>query len=209
VAAAALVVPATLAATTAPAGADVANSAVFTSKATFVEVARIMVNVTIAATGDPGTPAPTLTPTGLPAWLHFATSSKHPGTAHLSGNPPDGVIGAVSFTVSATNGSGPATEQVVTLDILGFQTAAGGTFTVGQPGSWTVAVPDSLSAAGVALTTPRVPPHLAGLTFVDNGDGTATLSGTPLPGDRTSKLHVQAGLGSRATARNFVITVAG
>lgn len=183
--------------------ADSPNTATFTSPATFVAVARKMINAEVTTSGSP---APVLTQTGKPTWLHFTLgSARSPGTAHLSGNPPAGIIGAVSFTVSATNGSGTPTDQVVTLDILGFTTTNGGSFTIGQPGSFTVTVPSSLS--GVSMSAPVIPPRLAGLVFIDNGDGTGTLSGTPLAGDKSTSLRVNASLGGRTVSQTFRIAI--
>ena len=85
--------------------------------------------------------------------------------------------------------------------------AAGVTFTAGQAGSFTVTTTGfpsvSISAGGGVL-----PP---GVSFTDNGDGTATLSGTPAAGTGGSyKLTLTASNGvPPAATQAFTLTVIG
>ncbi len=78
------------------------------------------------------------------------------------------------------------------------------TFTVGTPGTFTV------TATGTP--TPKFTPDgswPSGVTFTDNGDGTATLSGTPAPGTKGPyKVTIKAhnGVGQDQT-QNFTLTV--
>lgn len=108
----------------------------------------------------PGASSPAINaiPTGTAGLCDGTIATDQRGTARPQGAACD--IGAVEAEVSAPTVAGP-TNPV---------------FTVGTAGSFTyttTGVPTAdLSATG-ALP--------AGLTFVDNGDGTATLSGTPGP----------------------------
>ena len=63
------------------------------------------------------------------------------------------------------------------VDALTFASATSTTFTAGSPGTFTVTtVGNPAATISLAGTLP------AGVTFVDNGDGTGTLSGTPAAG---------------------------
>ena len=107
---------------------------------------------------------------------------------------------------SEFNSSASAGESHTVNEGPAITSANSTTFTVGSAGTFTVTtsgypVP-SLSESG-ALPT--------GVTFVDNGDGTATLSGTPNPG--TAGMYpliftASNGIGSDAT-QNFTLTIIG
>jgi hypothetical protein len=98
----------------------------------------------------------------------------------LSGTPGPGTAGTYPMMVTASVGSFPGGGQSFTLNVLGPPTIASATtvtFSVGQPGKFVV------KGAGVpapALTEIGGLP--AGITFTDNGNGTATVAGTPGPG---------------------------
>ena len=124
-----------------------------------------------------GTPTPTLSdgvPT-LPPGVTFTDNGD--GTATIAGTPAAGSGGPYPFTITATNGVSPAATQAFTLTVNqapGITSSAGTTFTVGQAGTFTVTtsgVPNSTLSETGALPS--------GVTFKDNGDGTATLAGTP------------------------------
>ena len=57
-----------------------------------------------------GTPAPTLSQSGLPAWLTLQNNGD--GTATLAGTPPPGSAGNTAATVTATNAAGSAAQQL-------------------------------------------------------------------------------------------------
>jgi hypothetical protein len=99
------------------------------------------------------------------------------GTATLSGTPDTGTAGTYPITINATNGVNPPAQQSFTLQVdqvPGMLSGNSDTFTVGSHGSFSVTTTGTpapaLSEVG-ALPNP--------VTFHDNGDGTATLSGTP------------------------------
>ena len=128
-----------------------------------------------------GFPTATLSESGaLPSGLTFVDNGD--GTAALTGKPAAGSGGVYHLTVTAANGVGAAASQDFTLTVASpsssasptINGAASTTFQAGQKGSFLVVATGSptptFSETGV------LPP---GVTFVDNGNGTATLAGTP------------------------------
>jgi hypothetical protein len=153
-----------------------------------------------------GNPTASLSENGaLPSGVTLTDNGN--GTATLAGTPAAGTGGSYPITINASNGVTPAGSQSFTLTVDGAPTitsASATTFTVGSAGTFTVtssANPTaSLSESG-ALPT--------GVTFVDNGDGTGTLSGTPAPGTSgTYNFTVGASNGfSPAASQSFTLTV--
>ncbi len=111
-----------------------------------------------------------LTETGaLPSGLTFVDNGG--GTATLSGTPAAGLGGTYALTITAANGVTPDATQNFTLTVdqaPAITSADTTTFTAGTAGTFTVTTTGfpnpALSETG-ALPT--------GVTFVDNGDGTA------------------------------------
>jgi len=130
---------------------------------------------TVTATGQP---TPTLTEIGtLPGGLSFTDNGN--GTATLAGAPVGGSGGVYRVTVVANNSGGSAFQTLtITVDEpAGLSGPSSATFTVGQPGSFTV------TATGYPVPSMSEVGSLpSGLSFTDNGNGTATISGTPAPG---------------------------
>ena len=110
---------------------------------------------------------------------------------HHLGDPGGGTEGAYPITVTASTSPPPApfkpdatAIETVEKDISvhvdqapQFTSATTASFTKGVHGSFTVSTTGSFPLP-VKFTTGTAFP-LAGLTFVDNGNGTATISGTP------------------------------
>jgi len=153
-----------------------------------------------------GAPTPAVSETGpLPTGVTFVDNGD--GTATLSGTPAAGTRGTYTLSITASNGVGADATQTFTLTVNAapaitsanattFTEQVAGTFTVSSNGAPTPAV----SETG---------PLPTGVTFVDNGDGTATLAGTPAVGTRgTYTLTITAanGVGSDAT-QSFTLTV--
>jgi hypothetical protein len=155
---------------------------------------------TVTATGFP---APTLSQTGaLPSGVTFNAS-----TGVLSGTPGDGTGGAYPIAFTASNGVGSDVTENFTLTVNQAPAITSGnstTFTVGTAGSFTV------TATGFPTPTPSETGTLpSGVSFTDNGNGTATLGGTPAAGSGgTYSLSLTAhnGIGSDAT-QPFTLTV--
>ncbi|HTW22945.1 MAG TPA: LamG-like jellyroll fold domain-containing protein, partial [Candidatus Baltobacteraceae bacterium] len=156
-----------------------------------------------------GTPTPTLSESGaLPSGVTFTNNGN--GTATLAGTPASGTGGSYPLTITATNGVGSPATQSFTLTVSqtnqapAITSANNTTFTVGGAGTFTVTTTGS--PAPTLTETGSLP---SGVTFVSNGNGTATLSGTPASGtNATYPLTVTAtnGVGSPAT-QSFTLTV--
>jgi hypothetical protein len=173
-------------------------------------------NATTFAVGQAGTftvtttgfPTPTITRGGvaLPGGVTFVDNGN--GTGTLSGTPDPGTAGVYAISFTASNGVGLNVVQNFTLTVSqgpAITSANATTFTVGQAGTFTVTTTGSptptITRGGVALP--------AGVTFVDNGNGTGTLSGTPDPGTAgvyAITFTASNGVGSNAV-QNFTLTV--
>ena len=116
--------------------------------------------------------------------------------------------GNIAFTTndpSNANFSVPISGVVKSANVaLAITSAAGATFTAGSAGSFTIST-TGLPVA--ALSESGSLPN--GVTFIDNGDGSATLSGTPAAGSAgVYDLIIDAGNGvSPDATQDFVLTV--
>jgi large repetitive protein len=171
-------------------------------------------NATTFTIGQPGSftvttigrPAATLTLTGtLPSGVTFTDHGD--GTATLGGTPAAGSGGTYVLTITAANGVGANAVQSFTLTVNQPPAITSGnttTFTIGEAGSFTVTT-DGFPAPALSATG-ALP---AGVTFTDNGNGTATLSGTPASGTAGSyplTITASNGVGVDAT-QNFTLVV--
>jgi Putative Ig domain/Immunoglobulin domain/Immunoglobulin I-set domain len=156
-----------------------------------------------------GSPKPTLSYEGTPpSGMTFVDNGD--GTATLAGTPALGTEGSYPFTFTAANGVVPNAIQNFTLTVVpgtapAITSANTTTFTVGSAGSFTV------TATGPPTPTLSFVGTLPdGLTFVDNGNGTATLAGTPAAGTQSSyTLTITAANGVLPNATQvFTLTVA-
>jgi hypothetical protein len=145
--------------------------------------------------------------------LSESTTDKLPGgvtfdasTGVLSGTPAAGSGGTYLLHFTATNGSGTATQTfTLTVSEAPKITSAKSTaFTVGTQGTFTIM---AIGFPAPALSESGALP--AGVTFVDNHDGTATLSGTPKPGSAgTYILQIKAhNSGGGDDTQTFTLTV--
>lgn len=153
-----------------------------------------------------GTPDPVLTETGtLPGGVTFVDNGD--GTATLAGTPAAGTGGVYAISIMADNGVSPAATQAFSLtvnqapavtssDSTSFIAGTAGTFTVTTSGYPTSTLTETGSLPG-------------GVTFVDNGDGTATLAGTPAAGTGgVYAISIMADNGvSPAATQAFTLTV--
>jgi len=153
-----------------------------------------------------GSPLPTISTSGpLPSWVTFMPGPKPGRPAKLGGKVPADAGGTYSVVVLGSNSTGLPTALVVTIEVLGFTSAASASFTGNQPGSFTVAT--SHTPADPVLAVSGLP---TGLTFVDNGDGTGTIAGTPAAATKshTYHVHVTATSGSVTAHQTVALTVA-
>ena len=194
---------------TVTAAATVSRAPVITSANAAAFTAGKAGNFMVTATGRP---TPKISETGtLPAGVTFEDSTD--GVAWLSGTPGPGTGGTYRLTITAANGVLPDAIQSFTLTVTATATvsrapaitsASTASFTAGTAGAFTV------TATG--RPTPKISETgtlPAGVTFVDNGDGTATLSGTPGPGTAAAyRLTITAANGVLPDAtQSFTLTV--
>jgi hypothetical protein len=179
------------------------NSATITSASSVQIAADKKVNFTVTTGGHP---AATVTAPGLPAWLTLTpgTGGKA-GTAKLTGVGPV-VGGNYTFTIHATNGYGPDTLQSFTVHVLAISSLASASFTKSGPVTQSFTITTTGVATGVSLSA-TLGGNLAGLTFHDIGNGTATISGQPSAGDRTHLVTVTALAGAARTTQRLAIGI--
>lgn len=141
----------------------------------------------------------------LPSGLTFIDNAD--GTATIAGAPLGGRGGIHSVTVSASNASGLTTEQILTLTVtepVGITSESTATFIHGVSDSFTVTTSGGFPAAATLSVTGALPD---GLAFVDNGDGTATLSGAATMTPGTVSVVVTSSNGVTDAAQTLVIGV--
>ena len=155
-----------------------------------------------------GVPTATLTLTGTqPTWLSFIDNTD--GTATLTGIPDPGSNPSYPFTITATNGVAPDAMQSFTLFVVNpppaITSADNATFVVGTFGTFTVRTSPPVPSATVTFTG-TLP---TGISFVPNGDGTATVSGTAAAASEGSyPINISASNGTLPDAmQTFTITV--
>lgn len=155
-----------------------------------------------------GFPVPSISSTGaLPGGVTLVDNGD--GTATLSGAPDGGAGGSYSLGITATNGVGAPASQVFVLAVEEAATitsAAATTFLVGVAGSFTVTTGGVPAVASIVQGGAPLP---TSVTFVDNGDGTGTLSGTPdagTGGTYAVTFTASNGVGAPAV-QSFVLTI--
>ena len=105
------------------------------------------------------------------------------GVGTLTGTPTAGAGNyPIYLTAEGTKGTG---EQTLSLDVDAFTSAAKTTFTSGQANTFTVSAIGGAPGEPVEFTVNQAQLP-AGVTFTDNGDQTATLSGTPSVATKTT-----------------------
>ncbi len=157
-----------------------------------------------------GNPAASITESGaLPSGVSLTDNGD--GTATLAGTPASGTSGSYPLTITAANGVSPDATQSFTLTVSPATAApvitSGGaaTFAAGRSGSFTVTATGLPVPALSATSSPALP---SGVSFTDNGDGTATLTGSPPPGSQgTYLLTIKAASSSGTASQSFLLTV--
>src|SRR5207248_2608956 len=154
-------------------------------------------------------PTPTLSETGtLPSGVTFVDN--HNGTGTLSGTPASGTAGTYSITFTASNNVGTPATQAFTVTVnnpsaaSAITSASSTTFTVGATGTFSVTTTGTPTPT---LTETGTLP--SGVTFVDNHNGTGTLSGIPASGTAgTYSITFTANNGvGTPTTQTFTVTV--
>lgn len=148
------------------------------------------------------------TPATLPSGVTLSSGGL------LSGTPAANTGGTYTVCVVATNGVSPNATQKFTLTVdqaPSITSGNGATFTTGSAGTFTVTTTgfptDTITDTNFTGCTQQTLP--SGVTFTDNGNNTATLSGTPAAGTGgtyTVCVTASNGVGSAAT-QTFTLTV--
>jgi VCBS repeat-containing protein len=119
--------------------------------------------------------------------------------------------GTDTFSYKANDGTQDSTIATVTLtvspvnDAPSFTSPAATMATEDVPFSYSITTADPDTGASLIITAPILP---AWLTLTDNGDGTATLSGTPTNAEVGShSVVLQVSDGSLSASQSFTITV--
>ncbi len=160
--------------------------------------------VTVKSHTYPTPPTYSVVSGTLPKGLTLAPTGK------ISGNPAATAAGKHSFKIEATNGVTPAATQTFTLTVdqaPAITSGASTTFTVGAAGTFQVTTTGFPSGATIHLSESGALPST--VTFADNHDGTATLSGTPAAttgGTYAIKITATNGVVPAAT-QTFTLTV--
>jgi hypothetical protein len=152
-----------------------------------------------------GVPTPSITETGsLPNGITFVDNGN--GTGTLKGTAKGLTGGNLAITFTAKNGVGSPATQAFTLSL-----DKAPAITSASSAAFATSVANSFTVTTTGYPTPSI--HEAGklpvgVTFVDNGNGTGTLAGTPTAGG-TFNLVFSATNAVTTTTQNFTLTVAG
>ncbi|MFF1879446.1 beta strand repeat-containing protein [Leifsonia sp. NPDC058230] len=184
----------------------------FTSTAVATAVVGIAGAFTVTTSGYPSATL-SIGPGALPAGLAFTDNGD--GTATIAGTPAGGTAGDYAFTLTAVNAvnavstAAPASvTQALVLHVqqaAALTSAAAATFPVGTASTFTVTTTGT-PTPGPITTTGTLP---SGVTVVDNGDGTATIAGTPAAGSGgvySFTIHAPNGV-SPEGLQSFTLTV--
>ena len=156
-----------------------------------------------------GSPAPTFSVASgtLPADL-----SLDPGSGILSGTPS--ATGSFSFTVQAANGVSPAAVSPTVTITVSAATPTAPAITSASSATATTTTAMNFTVTTTGPPTPTITESGAlpgGVSFTDNGDGTASIAGTPASGTEGSyPITITASNGiSPDASQAFTLTVNG
>jgi hypothetical protein len=142
----------------------------------------------------------------LPTGVTFV--DKGDGTASLSGTPSPGTGGHYPVTINASNGVTPDASQSFTLTVTAvpsITSANAAAFPTGSATTFIVTTDPGFPVATSLSVSGALP---ANVTFHDNGDGTATISGTPTSGNAGSyPVSIVASNASGFTTQAFTLAV--
>ena len=157
----------------------------FTSAAAATASSGTRLSFTITTAGSPTTTTTNITRSGtLPAGISF--TNKGNGQATLTGTPTAASGGTYPLTFTAKNSAGTTTQSFV-LTVAAKPTITTATSAKATDGSAFNFTVKTTGAPAPTLAESGALPQ--GLSWADNGDGTATLAGTP---GRGSGRHLQA-----------------
>jgi large repetitive protein len=184
------------------------ESPAFSSSATVTETVGTVFSFTVDA---PAYPIASLSSGSLPGGLTFTDNGNGTGTlsgtsALAAGTYPvtvtaDNTVGSTSQTITLTVKTAGRTDQVPA-----FTSAASASATAGTALDFTVTTAGSPTSYTTDVTRSGVLP--AGITYTNNGNGTATFSGTPTAAAGGSyALTLTAKNAAGTTTQSFVLTV--
>ena len=164
----------------------------------------------VTATDEDGDMLAITAPT-IPAWL--ALTDNGDGTATLTGTPTSADLGDHNVVLEVTDNIAAPVQQMFTITVNNvndapmFTSAALTSGTQDAVYTYDITATDQDAGDTLTITAPTLP---AWLTLTDNGDGTATLTGTPGSGDvgdHNVELQVEDA-GGLTDTQSFTITVA-
>lgn len=161
-------------------------------------------------TDDPDTDDTlTITAPTLPAWLTLTDNGDR--TATLSGTPTNDNVGDNNVSLLVSDGTATATQNFIinvtdVNDQPTFTSVAVTAATQNTVYTYNIATDDPDSGDTLSITAPTLP---SWLTFIDNGDRTATMTGTPanddIGGDNSVILEVSDG--TLSATQDFTIVI--
>jgi VCBS repeat-containing protein len=150
----------------------------------------------------------TITAPTKPAWLTFTDNGD--GTATLTGTPTNAEVGVHNVTLEVNDGD-VTVQQIFTITVSNLNDPPTFTSTPVTTGAEDVAYTYNITTADIDVGDTRTitaPTKPAWLTLVDNGDGTATLTGTPLDANiGPNSVTLEVNDGEATTQQIFTITV--
>ena len=184
----------------------------FTSTPVTMATQDAVYTYNITTTDPDAGEALTISAPTLPAWLVGGFSDNGDGTATLTGTPGALDVGDHNVVLQVADTSNPPVQQAftITVDNVNDQPTFDSTpvLSVNQNDVYTynIVVGDLDPGDTITITAPTLP---AWLTLTDNGDRTATLTGTPTNddvGDHDVTLEATDGI-APAVQQNFTVTV--
>jgi uncharacterized delta-60 repeat protein len=153
----------------------------------------------------------TITGTTLPSWLTLTDNGD--GTATLTGTPTNDEVGGHTIELEVADADGAVDTQNFTVTVTNVNDAPEITSTVPTSATEDITYTYDIVAddpdVGDSLTISALTALPSWLTLTDNGNGTATLTGTPTNdevGDHTIELEV-ADVDGAVDTQNFTLTV--
>jgi hypothetical protein len=184
---------------------NLTSAPIFTSAASTTFVLNAANTFAITTAASPAVTTITIGGDPLPAGLTFTPGG---ASATLSGTPTTGT-GQLQLTFTASNGVGDPVVQHFTLTIQeGPAITSADNVTIEEASALAFTVTTTgLPVPALSLADPLALPN--GVTFTDNGDGTAALAGTPVEGEAgVHVFDIQASNGVGATfTQTFTLTV--
>jgi hypothetical protein len=184
----------------------------FTSEAETSATQDVLYSYDVTATDSDDGDVLTITAETKPEWLNFTDNGN--GTASLTGTPPNAEVGDHDVVLRVTDITSETDTQEFTITVANVNDAPGFTSTpvteatqdVAYAYEITVTDPDLIHGDVLTITAETKPEWL---NFTDNGNGTASLTGTPTNaevGDHDVVLRV-TDITSETDTQEFTITV--